>query len=267
MALRRTWIPSPNFGSRAGSGVRLVVVHTAEGARTYQELGEFFGSSSSGKSSHTGIDSTPGRIGEYVKRRNAAFTQANANPYSIATELCAFAEWSRNTWLAHDRMLTNCALWIREECQHYGLPIVKLSASQAQGSGRGVCGHVDLGAAGGGHRDPGPAFPWDIVIERAKSGGKPEPLVLRVPIVAVAAGLEADGMPPEYVVKDESGSDGKGSRYGVYPSGLVRELGPQEWDHVKTMGTIPVIENRDTESGTRLLNYDRALRGLVKERD
>ena len=242
-----------------------MVVHTAEGARTYQELGQFFGSSSSGKSSHTGIDSTPGKIGEYVKRRNEAFTQANANPFSIATELCAFAEWSRDTWLAHDQMLTNCALWIREECQHFRLPIVKLSASQAQGSGRGVCGHVDLGAAGGGHRDPGPAFPWDIVIERAES--PPKPMILRAPIAAVAAGLETGGMPPEYVIRDESGSDGKGSRYGVYPSGLVRELGPQEWDHVKTMGTIPVIDNRDTESGTRLLNYDRALRGLVKERD
>ena len=32
MSLKRVWIASPNYSSRSGSGVRLVVVHTAEGA-------------------------------------------------------------------------------------------------------------------------------------------------------------------------------------------------------------------------------------------
>ena len=31
MALKRVWDPSPNWSSRGGSGVRLVVVHTADG--------------------------------------------------------------------------------------------------------------------------------------------------------------------------------------------------------------------------------------------
>lgn len=167
MALKRVWIPSPNYSSRGGTKVRLVVVHTAEGSTSYQSLGNFFASPSSGVSSQTGIDDTPNTVGEYVTRANKPWTQANANPYSTATELCAFAKWTRSTWLAHPVMLENCKQWINEECAAFGIPKVKLNASQAQGGQAGVCGHVDLGAAGGGHWDPGPDFPWDIVLSGA----------------------------------------------------------------------------------------------------
>lgn len=174
MALRRDWIPSPNYSAR-NSGVRLIVVHTAEGATTYKSLGNFFANPSSGVSSHTGIDDTPGVIGEYVARGNKAWTQANANPYSIATELCAFASWTPNQWQAHPVMLQNCAEWIAEEAAAFGIPIVKLNSAQAQGGVAGVCGHVELGAMGGNHWDPGPNFPWQQVIDMAKGTTPPQP--------------------------------------------------------------------------------------------
>ncbi len=60
-----------------GLGVRLVVLHTAEGARTFEDLGAFF-AGDSGVSSHVGIDDTPGIIGEYVRPENKAWTQGNA---------------------------------------------------------------------------------------------------------------------------------------------------------------------------------------------
>jgi hypothetical protein len=93
----------------------------------------------------------------------------------VNCELCAFADWSTDEWMNHPRMLANCATWIAEEAKHFGIPITKLSPSQAQGSGRGVCAHADLGAAGGGHHDPGAGFPWDYVLDMAKGGGTPEP--------------------------------------------------------------------------------------------
>src|SRR5215472_12168199 len=140
MALTRVWIASPNYSSRGGAAVRLIVVHTAEGATTYESLGNFFASSSAGVSSHVGIDDKRGKIGEYVTRGNKAWTQANANPVAVAAELCGFASWSTSTWQnSHQNMLLNCADWIREEASKFGLPITKLTASQAQGSGRGVC--------------------------------------------------------------------------------------------------------------------------------
>lgn len=176
MSLKRVWIPSPNYSSRSGSGVRLIVLHTAEGARTIESLGGFFQGDVSA-SSHVGADDKPNTIGEYVKRSNKAWTQSNFNSVAVSIELCAFASWSTDEWHRHPNMLENCANWIAEEAKYYGLPITRLNASQAQGSGRGVCQHVDLGAGGGGHHDCGSGFPMDYVLTMAHGGGsspKPE---------------------------------------------------------------------------------------------
>ena len=165
--LIRKAIPSPNYSSRGGAAVRLIVLHTAEGALTIESLGNFFASGSSGVSSHAGIDDQLGTIGEYVKRSGKAWTAGNANPVAVQAELCGFASWSRAEWDDHPHMLENCARWIAEEAAAFGLPIVKLSPSSAQGSGRGVCQHDDLGSWGGGHWDCGGEFPIDSVLARA----------------------------------------------------------------------------------------------------
>jgi len=174
MSLTRKKIPSPNYSSRGGAHVRLIVVHTAEGATTIESLGSFFANPASGVSSHTGIDDTPGVIGEYVRREYKAWTAAGANPVAVQTELCAFASWSKAEWSKHPAMLENCAAWIAEEAAYFGIPIVKLTPGQAQGSGKGVCQHVDLGSWGGGHFDCGSSFPMDDVIAMAKGGGDDE---------------------------------------------------------------------------------------------
>ena len=171
MTLKRKSMPSPNYSSRGGAGARLIVIHTAEGARTIEELGNFFASSSSGVSSHTGADDTPGTIGEYVKRGYKAWTAAGANPYAVQIELCAFAAWTRAEWERHPEMLENCAAWVAEEAAYFGIPLQKLTPAQAQGSGRGVCQHNDLGSWGGGHWDCGGGFPIDDVLAMARGGG------------------------------------------------------------------------------------------------
>jgi hypothetical protein len=173
MTLRREWIPSPNHSAR-GAPVRLVVLHTAEGARTYQELGSFFANPSSGVSSHTGIDDTPGVVGEYVAPANKAWTAAGANPVAVQAELCAFASWSPDQWRLHATMLENTAAWVAEECARFSIPLVKLTPAEAQGGAAGVCQHADLGAWGGNHWDCGPAFPIDQVLSMA-AGARPAP--------------------------------------------------------------------------------------------
>jgi hypothetical protein len=174
VALTRTPIPSPNYSSRGGAAVRLIVIHTAEGARTIQELGNFFASSSSQVSSHVGIDDTPGVIGEYVQRPQKAWTAANANPVAVQAELCAFAAWTPADWQQHPNMLANCAQWIAEEAAYFSVPLTKLTPAQAQGAGRGVCQHADLGSWGGGHWDCGTGFPIDQVLDMARGGGTDE---------------------------------------------------------------------------------------------
>src|SRR5262252_7963482 len=173
MALKRVWIPSPNYSSRGGSGVRLIVLHTAEGATTIESLGNFFASPSAGVSSHAGADDKPNTIGVYVERGNKAWTQANANPYAVSLELCAFAAWSAADWDAHPEMLNNAGKWVAEEAAAFGIPLVELSAYDAQHGAAGVCDHVDLGSMGGGHWDCGDGFPMARVLDIAKGGGAP----------------------------------------------------------------------------------------------
>jgi murein L,D-transpeptidase YcbB/YkuD len=153
----------------------LIVLHTAEGAGTIEALGNFFKNDRAQVSSHAGIDDKPGVIGEYVQRQFKAWTQSNANPYSVSAELCAFAKWSPAEWDQHPQMLANTAAWIAEEARALGIPIVRLTPAQAQGGAKGVCQHVDLGAAGGGHWDCGPGFPIDRVIALARGGPAPAP--------------------------------------------------------------------------------------------
>jgi hypothetical protein len=170
MALRRVAIPSPNYSSRGGNKVRLVVLHTAEGARTYQSLGNFFANPSAGVSSHVGTDDTPGVIGEYVRPDGNAWTQGNANPYSVSCEMCAFAKWTAAEWDQHPVMLENTARWVGEECSRFGIPMVALSAAEAQGGKAGVCDHNALGAAGGGHWDIGYGLTVQRIVDMAKRG-------------------------------------------------------------------------------------------------
>src|SRR5215831_9084012 len=98
MALNRVSIPSPNYSSRGGNKIRLIVLHTAEGATTIESLGNYFGSSSSQVSSHTGADDKANTVGEYVTRGNKAWTASNANPVAVQIEMCAFAAWDRAEW-------------------------------------------------------------------------------------------------------------------------------------------------------------------------
>lgn len=165
--LKRIWIPSPNYSSRQGSDVRLIVLHSAEGARTIGELGHFFASMSVQASSHVGADDQFNTVGEYVKRDRKAWTECTFNPVSVSVEMCAFAAWDADEWHRHPNMLENVARWIAEEADHFKIPIVKLNSLQAQGNGRGVCFHSDLGSAGGGHSDPGPGFPINYVLTLA----------------------------------------------------------------------------------------------------
>jgi N-acetylmuramoyl-L-alanine amidase len=180
VSLARVAMPSPFYSARGGSAVRLIVLHATEGAQTIEALGSWFQNPSARVSSHTGIDNvTAGRIGEYVPRSGSAWTAAGANGVAVQTELCtpsgASSGWSAADWQARPIMLANTAAWIAEEAAAFGIPIVRLSAAQAQGGAAGVCQHADLGAWGGGHYDLGPNFPIDQVIAQAAAGGGAAP--------------------------------------------------------------------------------------------
>jgi hypothetical protein len=174
------WIPSPNFTSGRPSS-RILCCHTSEGSQSFRSLGNFLSQSSSQVSYHAGFDDTSAtQIGEYVKPPNTSWSAMAANSYAehgcCCTPSGASSGWSRQTWLGHDTMLRACGAWIGEEAARYQVPIVKIGADDIVAGRSGVCGHGDVSAAGAGgsHTDPGPAFPWDVVLAYAL-GGKPFP--------------------------------------------------------------------------------------------
>ena len=207
MALSRVAIPSPNYSSRGGTAVRLVVIHTAEGSLTIESLGSWFQNPASGVSSHTGCDDKVNTVGEYVPPGYKAWTQGNANPYSVATELCAFAAWDAGQWAAHPQMVENCRLWINEECARFGIPRRRLSAHEAQSGVAGVCDHAALGASGGGHWDVGSSFPWHLALGGAAPAA-PQP--------------ESE---ENMICTDEL----TGGQWVAYPDGAVHTVGPAPW--------------------------------------
>ncbi|HEY2302996.1 MAG TPA: hypothetical protein VGH66_13950 [Acidimicrobiales bacterium] len=189
MALTRVAMPSPNYTAGRGA-CRLLVVHTTEGARTIASLGNWFANPANDCSSHAGADDQPATIGVYVKRGDTAWTQAGANQIACSIELCAFAAWDRAEWDRHPAMLANCAAWLAEEAAAFNIPIARLTPTEAQSDGHGVCAHSDLGAWGGGHSDPGNGFPWDSVL--AAATGTPPDLPEELDMIAAPCTFDMD---------------------------------------------------------------------------
>jgi N-acetyl-anhydromuramyl-L-alanine amidase AmpD len=172
-------IESPNHSSRGDQRVRLVVLHTAEGALTTSALGRWFARPDVQASSHVGIDDRG--VVQYVPYDRASWTLRAGNKISDNAELCGFASWHRNQWISdHATMLQHAATWIRDRCTARGIPIRKLTPGEVAAGHEGVIGHHDwtLGMRDGTHTDPGPAFPWDVVMALAheaapNTGGLP----------------------------------------------------------------------------------------------
>jgi hypothetical protein len=177
MAIREKWMPSPHYSSPRGP-YNKIVFHTTEGAMTIESLGSWFANPSAKCSSHHGADNTSaGLLGAYVYESNNAWTQGNANPYCLSLEMCAYASWSRDTWLKQkNTLLNNSADWLRYMVDKYKIPWTVLNNSQAQNPNtKGICQHINFGSWGSGHVDCGSGFPLDEVIKRAKGGSSTTP--------------------------------------------------------------------------------------------
>lgn len=160
-----------NSSSRRGARVIWVCVHTAEGIRKASDLKAFFERSTNASSHAVADDST--LLDNLVPYDRASWTLRNGNSRSDNLELCGFAAWSRAEWINnHQGMLNNAAAWVRSRCLARGIPIVHLLPADVKAGRAGVIGHVDYtqGTGDGTHWDPGPGFPWDIVIARAAGG-------------------------------------------------------------------------------------------------
>lgn len=157
-----------NSSPRRGARVRLLGIHSAEGARTVESLDRYFRARPAA-SSHAAAD--PWRLIDMVPYERAAWTMRNANPISDNLELCGFARWTRAEWLAVPGMLAGCARWLARRVEARDVPVRRLTLAQVRAGEPGIVAHNDWTRAmrDGTHWDPGPGFPWDTVLDAANS--------------------------------------------------------------------------------------------------
>jgi hypothetical protein len=180
-------IPVNKYSSRLGERVRLVVIHTSEGARTVESLAAFLNRPDVNTSYHGAVDDV--RYEAYVDYSHAAWHLRNGNQESDGLCLCGFAGWSRAEWLSHPRMLELTAAWIADRCRARRLPVMFLAdrvvgdVMRNDAHPGGVCDHdaYTKGTGDGTHWDVGENFPFDTVIARAQqlAGVVPPPAAVR----------------------------------------------------------------------------------------
>jgi hypothetical protein len=138
---------------------KIIVLHDTEshnvpGTSDLKQLGQIL--KNQGLSVHVGIDAE-GNIARYVKDMDVAFHVSNYNEVALGIEQIGMA--TQTVWPKDQikQAATMVAYWANK----YNIPLTR-------STDHGVCTHKDLGASGGGHVDPGPAYPFDDVLSQAK---------------------------------------------------------------------------------------------------
>lgn len=155
---------------------RYLAIHTQQGNGTARSLAGYCSRTASGVSYHDAVDAN--EMIQMVRYEHSPWAAANAN--TVAEHMCfggSFAEWTTAQWLDPDKdadginqdaMLWRGAAWAAWRAQVNDIPIRWVSDGEPPRS-RGITGHGNFGAWGGGHTDPGPGFPKAIFIDRVQS--------------------------------------------------------------------------------------------------
>ena len=138
------WQASPNFSSRQGTPISLVVVHDMEGG--YPGSIALFLNTHAQVSAHLLLREDNAEATQMVAFEEKAWHACDAGNWrGIGLEIPGFA--ARGYSDAEWEMTANIVAWLLRK---YELPC----RWAAHGIGAGFCSHYDLGAAGGGHTDP-----------------------------------------------------------------------------------------------------------------
>lgn len=159
---------SPNKSSRRGAGIRGIVLHSTEGANRpglgdLVDLGGWFANPSAQVSAHIAVDAE-GNSARYVRDADKAWHCAGYNSLTIGIEQVGFA--AQSGW--PQSQLQEVARWIAYLSRQHRIPIQRGAAAGGAITRAGVLTHAQLGALGGGHNDPGTAYPLDKVLRLAR---------------------------------------------------------------------------------------------------
>ena len=137
----------------------------------------------------------------HVLSDNTIAWGAPPNPGSVHIEICGTRYYTRSQWLSSQvwPAVQNAIHVAAELTTRLTIPIAKLSPTDLVNGHHGHCGHVDVSQAWGqtDHTDPGPDFPWDLVIPAIKAAtGQRAALAAATPGVYTVKGVQhAPGNP------------------------------------------------------------------------
>lgn len=160
-----------NDDGKATSPRRLLCVHTFEGRDLSAEaMARYQLSPAAGGSYHLVID----RDGNTARENDDDYVPWAAmytgNRIAFHFSLAGRAAMTRDEWLARPKQLEKLAQILAAYSARYVIPLLERAAIDVKAGNMGVCGHAEISAAfrESDHTDPGPNFPYDVVLDRAR---------------------------------------------------------------------------------------------------
>lgn len=143
----------------AGVRLNLVVLHSTEshnrpGTSDLAGVMSWFDNPSAQASSHVIVDAD-GNSARCVPDERKAWHCQDYNSASLGIEQIGYAAQGRNAWRRNWRELRETARWIARWSRQHRIPIRRAHVANGVVTRSGVTTHAKLGAAGGGHWDPG----------------------------------------------------------------------------------------------------------------
>lgn len=169
MSYQTVTIRSPNYYSGRNAKPRLIVLHTIEcpcAAGQARNAATYLANPSVQASCHWAVD--PGWLVKQVDEADTAWAAPGGNSDGIQIEQAGRAGFGPADWARPEAqaMLRVTAQVMADASKRWGIPLRHLSNAQLEVGQAGVVGHVQVSEVyqRSDHWDPGPAYPYDLVI-------------------------------------------------------------------------------------------------------
>jgi N-acetyl-anhydromuramyl-L-alanine amidase AmpD len=172
------FVQAKNYTIAHRGAVDWIVVHATQGserigaAEATAKRFAGIGQEAPRASAHFAID--PSQVIQCVRETDVAWHCPGANRRGIGIEHCGVSEQTPEQWgdEGSEAELRQSAVLVAALCHRWGIPAVRLSPEDIIRGQRGIAGHVDFTESfktPGGHRDPGPNFPWQHYLDLVRA--------------------------------------------------------------------------------------------------